>query len=91
MGKKPLIAVWNNETMEKIATFAAPLQQSIACITISPSKKYIAASSMSDKHEIAIYDIENKQLVATGAGPRSVIFTLKFNASEDTVAAACAK
>lgn len=67
--------------MDKITTFASPLQQNIACIAISPSKKYIAASSMSDKHQIAIYDIEKKELVATGNGPRSVIYALKFNAS----------
>lgn len=57
MGKKPLIVVWDNETMEKITTFSSPLQHNIACIALSQSKKYVAASSMSDKHEIAIYDI----------------------------------
>ena len=91
MGKKPLIVVWDNETMEKITTFSSPLQHNIACIALSQSKKYVAASSMSDKHEIAIYDIESNKLVATGNGPRSVIYTLRFNETEDLVAASCAK
>ena len=32
-----------------------------------------------------------KSLLATGNGPRSPIYALKFNANEDMVAAACAK
>jgi hypothetical protein len=38
---------------------------------------------MSDKHEIAVYDIQKNALVAFGAGPRSTIFDLKFNQQED--------
>lgn len=91
MGKRPLIVVWDNETMEKIATFSAPLERSIACVAISPSKKYIAASSMCDTHDIAVYDIEKQKLVASGKGPKSVIYSLKFSESEDVVAASCAK
>ena len=91
MGNKPLIAVWDTETMEKVFTISSPLQKSIATIALSPSKKYLAATSMSDKHEIAIYSLETQSLVATGNGPRSVIFALKFTANEDMVAAACSK
>lgn len=50
MGRRPLITVWENDTMNAIATFSAPLEHNIACVAISPSKKFIAASSMSDKH-----------------------------------------
>ena len=91
MGNKPLIALWDTETCEKIFTVSTPLQKSIATVTISPSKKYIAATSMSDKHEIAIYSVESQSLIATGNGPRSVIFALKFTTDEEMVAAACAK
>ena len=46
---------------------------------------------MSDKHEIAVYDIATGGLVAFGQGPRSVIYALKFNSSEDEVVCACQK
>ena len=46
---------------------------------------------MSDNHEIAVYDINEKTLVAFGKGPRSVIYQIKFNSEEDQVICACAK
>lgn len=57
MGRRPLIAVWNCETMELVASFSEPLERSISNVAISPNGKYVAATSMSDKHEIAVYDI----------------------------------
>ena len=46
---------------------------------------------MSDNHEIAIYDITDKSLVAFGKGPRSVVSQIKFSSEEDQVILACAK
>ncbi len=91
MGKKPAIVVWDAVTAETKAVFTNKLQNSIGCIAISPSGKYVAASSMNDSHDIAVYDINEKKLVAFGKGPRSVIHQLKFNSEEDQVICACAK
>lgn len=60
-------------------------------MAISSSGKYVAASSQSDNHEIAVYDITTKALVAFGKGPRSVIYQIKFNLAEDQLICACAK
>jgi hypothetical protein len=46
---------------------------------------------MNDNHEIAVYDVAKKCLLATGNGPRSPIFALKFTQSEDQVVCGCAK
>lgn len=91
MGNKPLIAIWDSETMETVMTFNKPLQKSISNIAFSPSGRLIAATSMSDNHEIAIYDIGKKCLLATGNGPRSPIFALKFTQNEEYVVCGCAK
>ena len=79
MGRKPAIVVWDANTAETKVVFQNKLEHSIGCIAISPSGRYVAASSMSDNHEIAVYDINEKALVAFGKGPRSVIFQIKFN------------
>lgn len=60
-------------------------------MAISPSGRYVAASSQSDNHEIAVYDITSKALVAFGRGSRSVIYQIKFNLTEDQLICACAK
>ena len=91
MGKKPSLVIWDASTLETKAVFAKKLERSIANVTISPSGKLVAASSMSDKHEIAVYDIASGSLVAFGQGPRSVIYAIKFNSSEDEVVCACQK
>lgn len=50
MGKKPAIVIWDANTAETKAVFQNKLEDSIACIAISPSGKYVAASSMSVNH-----------------------------------------
>lgn len=60
-------------------------------MAISKSGKYVAASCMNEKHEIAVYDIAKNALVAFGQGPTSVIFAIKFNQSEEEVICACEK
>ena len=47
-------------------------------MAVSSSGRYVAATSMSDKHELAIYDIQKNSLVAFGNGPRSVVYAIKF-------------
>ena len=46
---------------------------------------------MSDYHEIAVYNIQYNSLVGFGKGPRSVVYNIKFNSTEDEVVCACAK
>lgn len=60
-------------------------------MAISKSGKYVAATSMSDNHEIAVYDLSKNSLVAFGRGPRSVVYSIKFNLAEDQIVCACAK
>lgn len=91
LGRWPSLIIWDINTLETKAIFAKKLERSINNVAISKSGKYVAATSMSDKHEIAVYDIEKNSLVAFGGGPRSVIYALKFTLAEDELVCACAK
>jgi len=83
MGRWPSLVIWDSNSLETKTVFAKKLERNISNVAISRSGKYVAASSMNDKHEIAVYDIANNSLVAYGQGPRSVIYSIKFNQSED--------
>jgi tricorn protease-like protein len=91
MGRWPSLVIWDANTLESKTVFAKKLEKNISNVAISKSGKYVAASSMNDKHEIAVYDILKNSLVAYGQGPKSVIFAIKFNQSEEEVICACDK
>lgn len=50
MGRWPSLIIWDANTVETKTVFAKKLQKSISNVTISKSGKYVAASSMNDKH-----------------------------------------
>lgn len=83
MGRWPSLIIWDANTLETKTVFAKKLERNISNVTISKSGKYVAASSMNDKHEIAVYDIQKNSLVAYGQGPKSVIFAIKFLQNEE--------
>ena len=60
-------------------------------MALSRSGRYVAATSMSDKHELAVYDVQKNSLVAFGNGPRSVVYAIKFSRDEEEVVLACQK
>ena len=83
MGRWPSLIIWDANTLETKTVFAKKLERNISNVSISKSGRYVAASSMNDKHEIAVYDIQKDALIAYGQGPRSVIYAIKFNNQED--------
>jgi WD40 repeat protein len=91
MGRWPSLVIWDANTLEMKTIFAKKLERNISNISISKSGKYVAASSMNDKHEIAVYDLQKNSLVAFGQGPKSVIFAIKFLQNEEEIVCACDK
>jgi WD40 repeat protein len=55
IGPKPLILVWNNETMECIARIQGTLKKGIKNLAFSRDGKLLAASAFDDDHCIAVY------------------------------------
>jgi hypothetical protein len=39
----------------------------------------VAATSMSDNHEISVFDVVKNATIAYGQGPKSVIYAVKFS------------
>jgi echinoderm microtubule-associated protein-like 5 len=68
----------------------APLVKGVKHVAFSPNGKYLAASDMSDDHNIAIFDV-SKELkpgqhwapIAHGRGTRALIMSLGWNATSD--------
>lgn len=50
MGRWPSLVIWDANTLENKTIFAKKLERNISNVTISKSGKYVAASSMNDKH-----------------------------------------
>lgn len=86
--------------MEPKAIIKGLLKVGISNISISNNEKLFIAIGMDDLQCIAIYDIDklilaratgkrDDSLVASGKGPRSEIFDVKFDKSDKTVVIAC--
>jgi microtubule-associated protein-like 6 len=105
IGPHPLIAVWDSETLECLSRFNHPLQKGISNLCFSEDGKLLCACSADDEHSIAVFEwekchiVENKKekkvkingLIASGKGTKSVILSLCFNKSHDSVVATCTK
>jgi len=98
IGPKPLISVWNIETMEMITSFNGPLKKGISQLAFSPSGKLLAAGAMDDDHCVAIWDWEKNEaslkskgkkpsLVASGKGGRNPFHSMVFNPDESELVA----
>lgn len=94
IGPKPMLALWNNQTMQEMWAVQTPqLVKGIAHVAFSKDSKFLAASDMSDTHNIAIFDISKKQptVLAHVQGPRAVIMSLGFDPAGEILVATCVK
>jgi Ca2+-binding EF-hand superfamily protein len=97
IGPQPRLCVWNTRTMEMVHCTQHPLVKGIKHVAWSKDGRYVAATDMSDDHNIAIFDAKAElkpgqkwKPVAHGKGDRAVIMSLGFNA-EGFVIATCIK
>jgi len=60
MGAKPIIFVWDSNTLHAICTFKGHLSKGIATLAFNPTGDKLAAVAIDNYHEIAIYDITAK-------------------------------
>jgi len=99
LGPKPLIAIWDNDTMEVKQRIQGPLLKGIKSLAFSPDGKYLAASAFDDDHCIAVYAGWNAPMkpgqvlkpLATGKGTRANIMSLGFNPESNQLVATCMK
>jgi len=60
LGKKPIIFVWNSDTMEPIHRLENVLFKGIAFVAFSPSGNSLVASAIDDDHNMAGWNISGK-------------------------------
>jgi WD40 repeat protein len=99
VGLDPLICIWEIGSASK-AVFRGVLKQGVSYITFSNDGKKIAAVGMDDDHCIVVYDVDKALssrgqgrredfLVASGKGPRSEVFDIKFDKVDKNLIIAC--
>ena len=85
VGPKPLISIWDIDTMESIVTFNSELKKGVMHLEFSNSGKYLAATAQDDEHCLAVYDWNSKKkkkVVAFGKGTKAVVFDICFDPQE---------
>ena len=98
IGRRPRLCVWDYSSKECIMRVTAPLTMGIKTLAFSPDGKYLAASALDDKHEVAVWDWEAPSKagqphapIAHGNGSRANILSLGFNPASNQIIATCVK
>lgn len=60
IGAKPLIFIWDTNTLVPLCTFKGQLTKGIVSLAFNPSGDKLAASCIDLNHEIAVFDITAK-------------------------------
>ncbi|CAK72848.1 unnamed protein product (macronuclear) [Paramecium tetraurelia] len=94
VGALPIIYLW--EVADKIehskAAFKGVLRRGVQCLSFSNDGKKLAAVGMDDDHTLVVYDVDtdsNQALLASGKGPRSFVFDIKFDKADKQLILAC--
>jgi len=77
IGPKPLIAIWNTETMHILFECKGVIKKGISALSFSESGKYLVAACINDDHEIAVIDIKAKT-TSTFKGGKELILDLHW-------------
>lgn len=99
IGKKPLLCVWNCQTMEVVSQFKSQLTKGIMQICWSPDGRYVAASDQSTDHCVGVWDMKASDkktgvkgsLVAFGKGDKANVLSIGFNSQSNALYLTCVK
>lgn len=98
IGPKPLLCVWDNQSMECVARMQGVLLKGIMGVAFSADGKLLAASAFDDDHCIAIYEWQTKlkpgearKPIASGKGTKANILSLGFNLQGNQLVATAVK
>ena len=100
MGRDAMIFVWDLNTRETKAVLKGLFKIGISNLAISNDQTKLIAIGMDDNKLIGIYDLEkaismrlngkrDDSLIASCKGPRSEIFDIKFDKSDNFIVIAC--
>ncbi len=78
VGKKPNIYVWDTSSLLPVANFKAPLERGITALGFSPSGGLLAAVSVDDEHNIAVFNLNTNAIIACVRGDTEKILDLAW-------------
>ena len=62
VGKNPTVHVWNPETCESMCNYRVGVNsRGISSISISPCKRYVLTTDMSNDHRVTVYNIKKNK------------------------------
>lgn len=84
-GIKPFICVWNSSTCLLVTEFRGHLEKGIKSLAFSPSGEYLAAVDISPYHSLAIYDLNNKELLFISKTDPLLLLQVVFKNEEELI------
>ena len=85
VGRRPMIFVWDSNSLMQIAKFNTPLEKGIGVLAFSPSGHTLVAVAMDDDHSLALYNLETNSLILSIKGGREKIMDVAFISENEFV------
>ncbi|KAL4483877.1 hypothetical protein ABPG72_006252 [Tetrahymena utriculariae] len=73
IGPKPFIYIWDSETKEVKNSWKGAILKGIACLAFSPSGNKLVAAAINDDHQIGVFDLKSKAVMAFKGGPEVIV------------------
>lgn len=77
-GKSPSIFVWDAQTLQVRQKMQGKLRKGVKCLAFSTSGASLAASDISDDHQIAVFNVKSGACIAVQRGDKSLILDLAW-------------
>jgi len=78
-GRDPVVCVWSTKTCEILAELRGFHQRAVVSLSFDSTGKFLATVGLDDEHSIAVYDWENKKVLANSKGDVKRIFNCEYN------------
>ena len=78
-GRDPVICVWSSKTCDILAELRGFHQRAVVSLSFDATGKFLASVGLDDEHSIAVYDWENKKVLANSKGDSRRIFNCEYN------------
>lgn len=78
-GRDPVVCVWSTRTREVLAELRGFHQRAVTSLSFDATGKFLATIGLDDEHSIAVYDWENKKVLANSKGDTKRIFDCAYN------------
>ena len=68
VGRDPVVCIWSTKTHEMISELRGYHQRAVTSLSFDATGKFLVTVGLDDEHSIAVYDWENKKVLANSKG-----------------------